>query len=108
MIVGVPKEIKDNEYRVSMTPGGIHQLVEHGHTVLVETKAGEGSHFSDEDFTGARAKITSAEEVWSQANMIVKVKEPLAAERRLLGSTPGHAARRSASGLERRIAARQV
>jgi alanine dehydrogenase len=80
MIVGVPKEIKDNEYRVSMTPGGIHQLVEHGHTVLVETKAGEGSHFSDEDFARARAKITSAEEVWSQANMIVKVKEPLPSE----------------------------
>jgi alanine dehydrogenase len=80
MIVGVPKEIKDNEYRVSMTPAGIHQLTEHGHTVLVETKAGEGSYFSDEDFARAGAKITSAEEVWGQANMIVKVKEPLPSE----------------------------
>jgi alanine dehydrogenase len=78
MIVGVPKEIKDNEYRVSMTPGGIHQLVEHGHTVLVEKGAGAGSHFSDGDFGGAGAKIaSSAEEVWSRANMIIKVKEPL-------------------------------
>lgn len=53
MIVGVPKEIKDNEYRVSMTPGGIHQLVVHGHTVLVEKSAGEGSLFSDRDFAEA-------------------------------------------------------
>ncbi|HXV42658.1 MAG TPA: alanine dehydrogenase, partial [Anaerolineae bacterium] len=80
MIVGVPKEIKDNEYRVSMTPGGIHQLVEHGHSVLVEMKAGEGSHFSDEDFAGAGAKIAAAEEVWGRANMVVKVKEPLPSE----------------------------
>lgn len=81
MIVGVPKEIKDSEYRVSMTPAGVYQLVDHGHTVLVETNAGEGSYFSDEDYAEAGAKIVvSAKEVWTQANMIVKVKEPLPAE----------------------------
>ena len=50
MIIGIPKEIKDNEYRVSMIPGGVSQLVEAGHTVLVEAGAGEGSSFPDEDF----------------------------------------------------------
>jgi alanine dehydrogenase len=80
MIVGIPKEIKDNEYRVSMTPGGVQQLVEAGHTVLVEIQAGDGSYFEDEDYAQAGAKIASAEEVWSQANMVVKVKEPLSSE----------------------------
>lgn len=80
MIIGIPKEIKDNEYRVSMTPGGVSQLVEAGHTVLVETNAGEGSSFPDEDFAQVGARLTSAEEVWQQANMVVKVKEPLPAE----------------------------
>jgi alanine dehydrogenase len=80
MIVGIPKEIKDNEYRVSMTPGGVHQLVEAGHTVLVETRAGEGSYFHDEDFIEAGATIVSAEAVWTEAEMVVKVKEPLPEE----------------------------
>ncbi|MBI1877189.1 MAG: alanine dehydrogenase, partial [Chloroflexi bacterium] len=87
MIVGVPKEIKDNEYRVSMTPGGVHQLVGHGHTVLVEKVAGEGSHFADKDFVEAGAKmVSSAAEVWNQANMVVKVKEPLPGEYKYLRS----------------------
>ncbi len=77
MIVGVPREIKDNEYRVSMTPGGVHQLVEAGHTVLVEDGAGEGSYFHNEDFEEAGAQIDSADAVWTRANMVVKVKEPL-------------------------------
>ncbi|HEX9926111.1 MAG TPA: alanine dehydrogenase [Anaerolineae bacterium] len=80
MIVGIPKEIKDSEYRVSMTPGGVHQLVEAGHTVLVETQAGEGSYFHDEDFIEAGATIVSAEAVWTEAEMVVKVKEPLPGE----------------------------
>lgn len=80
MIIGVPKEIKDNEYRVSMTPGGVHQLVDAGHTVLVEMGAGAGSHFSDEVFAEAGAKLVSAEAAWNQSNMVVKVKEPLPAE----------------------------
>ncbi len=85
MIIGIPKEIKDNEYRVSMTPGGVYQLNEHGHTVLIETGAGEGSYFSDEDFAAAGGQIVaSAAEVWTQANMIVKVKEPLPGEYKYL------------------------
>jgi len=84
MIVGVPKEIKDNEYRVSMTPGGVRQLVEAGHTVLVETGAGDGSYFSDPDFQKAGAEIVSADEAWQRATMVVKVKEPLPSEYRYL------------------------
>ena len=80
MIVGIPKEIKDNEYRVSMTPAGVHQLVEAGHTVLVETQAGEGSYFHDEDYIEAGATISSTTEVWHEAKMVVKVKEPLPSE----------------------------
>lgn len=84
MIVGIPKEIKDNEYRVSMTPGGVHQLVEAGHTVLVEAGAGEGSFFPDEDFQEAGAKLAPAAEVWNRANLVVKVKEPLPDEYKYL------------------------
>ena len=84
MIVGVPKEIKDDEYRVSMTPAGVHQLVESGHTVLVETGAGDGSYFLDKDFRKAGARIVSTEEVWTQAKMVVKVKEPLPSEYKYL------------------------
>ena len=80
MIVGIPKEIKDNEYRVSITPTGVHQLVDAGHTVLVETGAGDGSRFPDEQFAKAGAKIVSADAAWTQANLVVKVKEPLPAE----------------------------
>ncbi|MCB9100504.1 MAG: alanine dehydrogenase [Anaerolineales bacterium] len=80
MIVGIPQEIKDNEYRVSMTPTGVHQLVRAGHTVLVETGAGDGSRFPDEQYAKAGAKIVSAEAAWTQANLVVKVKEPLPAE----------------------------
>jgi alanine dehydrogenase len=76
MIIGVPREIKDNEYRVSMTPGGVHQLVEAGHRVWVETNAGEGSSFPDDQYVAAGAEIvpTSAD-AW-RAEMVVKVKEP--------------------------------
>jgi alanine dehydrogenase len=84
VIVGVPKEIKDNEYRVSMTPGGVRQLVEAGHQVLVGSGAGEGSHFADSDFRKAGAEIVSADEAWQKSTMVVKVKEPLPAEYRFL------------------------
>ncbi len=80
MIIGIPKEIKDNEYRVSMTPGGVHLLVEAGHTVLVGEAAGEGSRFTDDDYIQAGAKIVSAADAWNQAEMVVKVKEPMPAE----------------------------
>jgi alanine dehydrogenase len=76
MIVGVPKEIKDHEYRVAMTPGGVHQLAGNGHRVLVETGAGEGSGFSDEQYERAGAEIVpAAANSWS-AQLVVKVKEP--------------------------------
>ena len=80
MIIGTPKEIKDNEYRVGITPGGVRQLVTAGHRVLVETGAGEGSGFSDREYETSGAKIVSTNaEAWS-AHMVVKVKEPQPSE----------------------------
>jgi alanine dehydrogenase len=80
MIVGVPKEIKDNEYRVALTPAGVKQAVEHGHTVLVQEGAGEGSRFTDRQYTDVGAKmVPTAVDAWS-AEMVVKVKEPIASE----------------------------
>ena len=77
MIIGVPKEIKNNEFRVGMTPGGAREFVAHGHTVLVENSAGDGSSFSDAEYSGAGAElVATAEEVFARADMIVKVKEP--------------------------------
>ena len=77
MIIGVPKEIKNNEFRVGMTPGGAREFVAHGHTVLVENSAGDGSSFSDAEYSGAGAElVATAEEVFARAGMIVKVKEP--------------------------------
>lgn len=76
MIIGVPKEIKDNEYRVAMTPGGARQLVEAGHQVWVETNAGEGSGFPDAQYQAAGAKVVPTNaDAWG-AQMVVKVKEP--------------------------------
>lgn len=86
MIIGVPKEIKDNEYRVAMTPGGVRQLVEAGHQVLVETQAGEGSGFSDAQYEAAGAKVTPTDaDAWS-APLVVKVKEPQPSEYQFLRS----------------------
>ncbi len=80
MIVGVPKEIKNNEYRVAMTPAGVQQLVEQGHTVLVETGAGEGSRFTDDQYRRIGAQIVpTAGDAWG-AEMVVKVKEPITVE----------------------------
>ncbi len=80
MIIGVPKEIKDNEYRVALPPGGARQLSEAGHQVLVETGAGEGSGFSDAQYEAAGAKIVPTNaQAWS-AQMVVKVKEPQPSE----------------------------
>lgn len=81
MIVGLPKEIKDNEYRVGMTPAGVRALTDAKHKVIVERNAGEGSGFENELYERAGATlIESADEVWAQAEMIVKVKEPIAPE----------------------------
>ena len=81
MKVGIPKEIKNNENRVSLTPGGAQTLIQHGHTVYVETQAGKNSSFSDEAYIRAGAKILpTAKEVFASADMIMKVKEPIAVE----------------------------
>lgn len=80
MIVGVPSEIKDNEYRVAMTPGGVKELVAAGHDVLVQHGAGDGSGFADAEYEAAGARIVpTAADAWSAA-MVVKVKEPQTAE----------------------------
>jgi alanine dehydrogenase len=85
MIIGVPREIKDNENRVAVTPGGVGEYVNHGHTVLVEQSAGTGSGFSDEEYRSAGAEIVSTpDEIFERADMIVKVKEPIAPEYPLL------------------------
>jgi alanine dehydrogenase len=76
MIVGIPKEVKDNEYRVAITPGGVRQLVEAGHTVLVEAGAGTGSGFSDEAYENVGARLVpEAADAWG-AELVAKVKEP--------------------------------
>jgi alanine dehydrogenase len=81
MIIGVPKEIKDGEKRVGMTPQGVDALVAHGHRVLVERGAGEGSGFTDEEYRKAGATLVEkARGVWDDADIIVKVKEPLEPE----------------------------
>ncbi len=81
MIIGIPKEIKNNENRVSMTPSGVYELVKRGHQVYVQQTAGMNSGFSDEAYTKAGAQILpTIEEVYAQAEMIVKVKEPIAYE----------------------------
>jgi alanine dehydrogenase len=79
--IGLPKEIKDNEYRVGLTPAGVRALTDAGHRVLVEKNAGEGSGFEDALYTRAGASIIeSADDVWAEGEMIVKVKEPIAPE----------------------------
>jgi alanine dehydrogenase len=81
MLIGVPKEVKDNEYRVGMTPAGVKAMIDAGHKVIVETRAGIGSSIADDDFKDAGAKIVgSASEVWGKADMVVKVKEPYGKE----------------------------
>jgi alanine dehydrogenase len=81
MIIGVPKEIKTNENRVALVPGGAEALVAAGHTVYVEQSAGEGSGFPDAGYEGAGATVlATAAEVWSRSEMIIKVKEPIASE----------------------------
>ena len=81
MKVSIPKEIKNHEYRVAITPAGVHELVAHGHEVFVEESAGVGSSIPDEDYLAAGAKIlSSADDVWASGDLILKVKEPIAPE----------------------------
>ena len=85
MRVGVPKEIKDHEDRVGLVPSSVAELVYHGHEVLVERSAGVGAGLGDDQYIAAGARIVDkAEEVFAESEMIVKVKEPLAAERKQL------------------------
>lgn len=87
MIVGILKEIKTKENRVAMTPAGVEQMIEHGHMVGVETTAGEGSGFSDRQYEKAGAKIVgTAQEIYAQSDMVMKVKEPLPMEYPLIRS----------------------
>jgi alanine dehydrogenase len=85
MIIGVPKEIKNNENRVALTPAGTQELIKRGHTVYIQKNAGSGSGFNDEEYVKAGGKmIASAEEVFSLAEMIIKVKEPVEQEYSLI------------------------
>ncbi len=81
MKVGIPREVKDNEYRVAITPSGVRELVSHGHDVTVEKDAGVGSSITDEEFVAAGATIIgTADDVWADAELVLKVKEPVASE----------------------------
>lgn len=85
MLVGIPREIKDNEYRVGLAPESVREVISHGHSVIVETNAGGGISASDEEYQRAGAEIVdTASEVFARADMVVKVKEPQAVERAML------------------------
>ncbi|SFX42604.1 alanine dehydrogenase [Streptomyces atratus] len=79
--VGIPREVKNNEFRVAITPAGVHELVRHGHQVVIEENAGAGSSITDEEYVAAGAQILpTADEVWATADLLLKVKEPVAEE----------------------------
>lgn len=81
MIIGVPKEVKNHEYRVALTPDGVHELVSSGHEVIVQNDAGLGSNLTNHQYQAAGAKIIKeADQVWNSAELILKVKEPIAVE----------------------------
>ncbi|MDX3386844.1 alanine dehydrogenase [Streptomyces niveiscabiei] len=81
MKVGIPREVKNNEFRVAITPAGVHELVRHGHEVVIERGAGVGSSIPDEEYVAAGAAILdTADEVWGAADLLLKVKEPVAEE----------------------------
>ncbi len=85
MLIGTPKEIKNHEYRVGLTPESAAELVRHGHQVMVQTGAGEGIGETDAEYIAAGAEmVETAEEIFARAEMIVKVKEPQAGERAML------------------------
>ena len=81
MKVAIPREVKNNEYRVAITPSGVHELTRNGHEVYIETDAGVGSSITNDDYVAAGAKIvSSAEDAWAMGDLILKVKEPIASE----------------------------
>ncbi|GAB4413965.1 MAG: alanine dehydrogenase [Thermodesulfovibrionales bacterium] len=84
MIIGVPKEIKKGEYRVGITPSGVEELKRDGHIILIETGAGEGGGFSDDEYLNADADIVDRQTLYNKADLIVKVKEPLPSEYELI------------------------
>lgn len=81
MKVGIPREVKNHEYRVAITPAGVHELVRNGHEVYIEDNAGVGSSIPNEEYVAAGATILpTADEVWATADLLLKVKEPIASE----------------------------
>jgi alanine dehydrogenase len=85
MIIGIPKEIKNNESRVGMTPAGVFELTKRNHTVYIQSQAGSGSGFFDDDYEGVGAVILDTiEEIYAVSEMIVKVKEPIEIEYNLI------------------------
>lgn len=81
MRIGVPRELKNNEYRVAVTPAGVHTLTARGHEVVIEHSAGAGSSITDEDFVAAGAEILAhADDVWGESDLVLKVKEPVPIE----------------------------
>ena len=81
MRVGIPTEIKNNEFRVAITPAGVAELVRRGHEVIIQSGAGDGSAIADRDFKAAGAEmINTAEQVWAEADLLLKVKEPIEPE----------------------------
>jgi alanine dehydrogenase len=90
VIVGIPNEVKEDEYRVAITPAGVRELTAAGNTVYVERGAGEGSSFPDTDFVATGAKIIdTADDLWADSEMVLKVKEPVVEEYHRLGAHPG-------------------
>ncbi len=90
MIIGIPREVKDDEYRVAITPAGVRELTSAGHTVFVEAGAGVGSSMPDDEFrrTGAEI-IAEADDVWAESDLVCKVKEPVPSEYKRLGARRG-------------------
>src|ERR671919_1864558 len=90
MRVGVAKEIKPDEYRVALTPAGALELIQGGHEVLIETGAGDGSSFPDNTYEAVGARLVSVDEVWTESDLLLKVKEPIEPEDRRLrqGAAP--------------------
>ena len=84
MIIGVPKEIKEHEYRVGITPEGVKELKKDGHRVIIEKSAGAGSGFSDEEYIQCGAEVSDTNRLFNDSELIIKVKEPLLSEYGLL------------------------
>ena len=81
MKVGIPREVKNNEFRVALTPAGVHELVRHGHQVVIERNAGVGSSITDDEYVSAGARmLDDADDVWAEADLLLKVKEPIEEE----------------------------